>query len=558
VVNLRKKKKAERLDNYSHFDVHKWSDYPQVKTVTDKLYNILQKKKLVGGNTSIEKKHLRVLLLDLFANWTEDSKKYTAIYKGSNHYKQSIYNALHISRKIVKLVNILKKEGYLREVVGYQDQIPERSRKTRIRANKKLIDLLIKCHLEPHMIDQAPTRVNIVLRGEKLIVKGKGKKVKKTGEEIDYTQDKQYKKLLPTINKLRQDMCAYNNLIRRTFIAIPYFPKKGIQTRNNKRRIRINHSNNFIRRIFNDGSFKKGGRYYGGWWTRLPSLWRKRICINDHKVVEVDYSGIHIVILYALKDIDYWKTVDKDPYDISGIEHSETMRKLMKVILLSSINAVNKGKAKKAILYEINIEQKEEFYDWYKNSNIDIDKIMDSFVKFHEPIKDMFFSNMGIELQYVDSRMAEIIINYFTKKEIPVLCVFDSFIIELKHKSELIEKMHEAFREIMREFYRGKDYIASQIKIEEKDRMDEKKRRIELKLDRGAKDRSTVIELMKGIDLERRSKVYYPKVRLKVIAERISKEEDKYNKLLKKDDKEFMMSKRIYKERVWNRNYYYF
>ena len=556
MVSLRNKKKAEQLDNYSHFDMHKWSDYPQVKTATDKLYDLLKKKKLVGGNTKIEKKHLRVLLLDLYANWTVDPKKYSAIYKGTNYYKQNIYNALHISRKTVKLVDILQNEGYLREVVGYQDQIPERSKKTRIRANKKLIDLLIKCHLEPHMIDQAPTRVNIVLRGEKLIVKGK--KVKKMGEEIDYTQDKQYKKLLPTINKLRQDMCTYNNLIRRTFIAIPHFPKKGIQTRNQKRRIRINHSKNFIRRIFNDGSFKRGGRYYGGWWTRLPSSWRKRIRINDHKVVEVDYSGIHIVMLYALKGIDYWQTVNKDPYDISGIEHSETMRKLMKVILLSSVNAANRDKARKAILYEINIEQKKEFYDWYKNSNIDINKIMDSFVKFHEPIKDMFFSNMGIELQYADSRMAEIIINYFTKKEISVLCVYDSFISELRHKSELIEKMHEAFREIMREFYRGKDYITSQIKIEEKDRMDEKKRRIELKLDRGAKDRSTVIELMKGIDLERRSKVYYPKVKLKVIAERISKEEDKYNKLLKKDDKEFMMSKRIYKERVWNRNYYYF
>ena len=305
------------------------------------------------------------------------------------------------------------------------------------------------------------------------------------GEEIDYTQDKQYKKLLPTINKLRQDMCAYNNLIRRTFIAIPHFPKKGIQTRNQKRRIRINHSKNFITRIFNDGSFKRGGRYYGGWWTRLPSSWRKRIRINDHKVVEVDYSGIHIVMLYALKGIDYWQTVNKDPYDISGIdywqtvnkdpydisgiEHSETMRKLMKVILLSSVNAANRDKARKAILYEINIEQKKEFYNWYKNSNIDINKIMDSFVKFHEPIKDIvFLPIVGIELQYADSRMAEIIINYFTKKEIPVLCVFDSFIIELKHKSELIEKMHEAFREIMREFYRGKDYITSQIKIEGK------------------------------------------------------------------------------------------
>ena len=559
MVNLRKKKKAEQLDNFSHFDVHKWSDYPQVKTATDKLYGLLKKKKLVDGNTKIEKKHLRVLLLGLYANWVVDPEKYSAIYMGTSYYKQNIYNALHISRKTVELVDILKKEGYLRKEVGYQDPAPERSKKTRIRANKKLINLLIKCHLEPHMIERAPTQVNIVLRGEKLIVKNeKGKKVKKMGEEIDYTQDKQYKKLLPKINKLRQDMCAYNNLIRRTFIAIPYFPQKGIQTRNNKRKIRINHSNNFIRRIFNDGSFKKGGRYYGGWWTRLPSLWRKRIRINDHKVVEVDYSGIHIVMLYALKGIDYWKTVNKDPYDISGIEHSETMRKLMKVILLSSINAANKGKARKAILYEINIRQKKEFYYWYKNSKIDINKIMDSFVKFHEPIKDMFFSNMGIELQYADSRMAEIIINYFTIKEISVLCVHDSFIIELKHKNELIEKMHEAFKAIMREFYKGKYNITNQIKIEIKDRMDEKKRRIELNLDRGAKDVATVLELLNSIDLEKRTRIHEPRLKLKVNLKGIDRGEDEYNRLLKKDDKEFKMNERIYKERVRDRNYYYF
>jgi hypothetical protein len=234
------------------------------------------------------------------------------------------------------------------------------------------------------------------------------------------------------------------------------------------------------------------------------------------------------------------------------------MRKLMKVILLSSVNAANRDKARKAILYEINIEQKKEFYDWYKNNNIDINKIMDSFVEFHEPIKDMFFSNMGIELQYADSRMAEIIINYFTKKEIPVLCVYDSFISELRHRSELIERMHEAFREIMGEFYRGKDYITSQIKIEEKDRMDEKKRRIELKLDRGAKDSAKVIELLNGMDLEKRSRIYEPRLKLKVDFEGIDKGEDEYNRLLKKDDKEFIMNKRIYKERVWDRNYYYF
>ena len=138
MVNLRKKKKAERLDNYSNFDVHKWSDYPQVKTVTDKLYNILKKKKLVDGNTRIEKRHLRVLLLDLYAKWMEDPKKYSAVYKGSNYYKQNIYNALHISRKTVKLVNILKKEGYLKQVIGYPDKIPERSKKPAFEPTRSL------------------------------------------------------------------------------------------------------------------------------------------------------------------------------------------------------------------------------------------------------------------------------------------------------------------------------------------------------------------------------------------------------------------------------------
>ena len=110
----------------------------------------------------------------------------------------------------------------------------------------------------------------------------------------------------------------------------------------------------------------------------------------------------------------------------------------------------------------------------------------------------------------------------------------------------------------MREFHGGKYNITSQIKIEEKDRMDEKKRRVELNLNRGAKDSGKVIELLNGMDLEKRSRIYEPRLKLKVDFEGIDKGEDEYNRLLKKDDKEFKMNERIYKERVWDRNYYYF
>ena len=28
-------------------------------------------------------------------------------------------------------------------------------------------------------------------------------------------------------------------------------------------------SNKFVRRIFNNGTFEEGGRFYGGWWQRI-------------------------------------------------------------------------------------------------------------------------------------------------------------------------------------------------------------------------------------------------------------------------------------------------
>jgi hypothetical protein len=71
------------------------------------------------------------------------------------------------------------------------------------------------------------------------------------------------------------------------------------------------------RRIFSGGSWKSGGRFYGGWWQRLPGKWRQRIrIIDDEPIVELDYSGLHIIMLYAIEGIDYWKEFGEDPYQL--------------------------------------------------------------------------------------------------------------------------------------------------------------------------------------------------------------------------------------------------
>jgi hypothetical protein len=46
-------------------------------------------------------------------------------------------------------------------------------------------------------------------------------------------------------------------------------------------------------RVFNNGSFDLGGRFYGPSWQALPKAWRGRIQIDGEAVVELDYGSLH-------------------------------------------------------------------------------------------------------------------------------------------------------------------------------------------------------------------------------------------------------------------------
>ena len=88
-----------------------------------------------------------------------------------------------------------------------------------------------------------------------------------------------------------------------------------------------------LNRVFNNGTFDHGGRFYGGWWQRVDGKIRKDIRINNLATVEIDYSAIHVIMLYALIRIDYWERYSKDPYDINvrfvnDPEHSRTISTL--------------------------------------------------------------------------------------------------------------------------------------------------------------------------------------------------------------------------------------
>ena len=58
----------------------------------------------------------------------------------------------------------------------------------------------------------------------------------------------------------------------------------------------------------------------------------------------------------------------------------------------------------------------------------------------------MFYKNVGDELCFMESRVADLVISYLTKKKIPLLSIHDSFIVPISKVDELYNSMLRAFK----------------------------------------------------------------------------------------------------------------
>ena len=268
----------------------------------------------------------------------------------------------------------------------------------------------------------------------------------------------------PETLRMRKQLRSYNQLLNKTKIEIPNpddFYVLGIDQEAN---FLINEPGYFVRRIFNNNSWRDGGRFHGGCWQQIPGKMRRCIHLNDGKegCSEVDYSGLHIVMLYGMEDISYWDQDGEDPYKLTDYEVSERMRQLLKVVLLIAVNAKSRSAAVSAIKKEINFDRMT--YGWTKQENIDIETIIEAFAERHAPIKKYLFSGQGVKLQHLDSQIAERVIDHFTKQDIPVLCVHDSFLIDVLYENDLVRLMVNAFTEIIKEITPSKIDIEATMK----------------------------------------------------------------------------------------------
>ena len=156
---------------------------------------------------------------------------------------------------------------------------------------------------------------------------------------------------------MRDQLRSYNNLLKHTFIDIPSYTsstftriiKQG-KYAGRKQVISLGPDNKFVTRVFNKGlaaNWKRGGRFYRGWWQLIDKEDRPKIYINDKPTLEVDFKAFHPNLLSNELGIK----LSGDPYDLGKlvlpevIKDKDRQRDYVKLLVLMGINAENEKDA---------------------------------------------------------------------------------------------------------------------------------------------------------------------------------------------------------------------
>jgi len=431
-------------DHSKPLDVHRWSEHPEINILVDNLWFQVFEPAL-GGNSnnkgkSNPKRQLKVLLVDLYVAWLDDPTLCIGVNRNSNAYKvDTRYNALHISRKIVSLIDVLVEANYLDYLHGSHDRVNDGmfSRTSRIRPSLQLQDKFSGLVLSPLGIDHNYLQETVILTDyetdeEENYTKSNGKKKR---QYIDY-EDTGF------TNNIRRDLEAYNELLQQTYIDIATLEEPFVvRTKKDRttQRIKIDQSKKFVRRIFSRADWNCNGRFYGGFWQQVGSEYRKEIYINDSPTVEVDYKGLHAAILSAEKGFVY----DGDRYDLGTIVcprlDKQQHRKVVKLLVLAAINAKDRSSAYGAFRQAQPTGSVEKTL-----TNEELGLLLDTFLQQHPYLEDGICSDQGIRLMNVDSNITNYIIKEFVRLQKPILSVHDSYIVDTRDVEFLRDYMKEA------------------------------------------------------------------------------------------------------------------
>ena len=190
----------------------------------------------------------------------------------------------------------------------------------------------------------------------------------------------------------------------------------------------VDLSRKTITRIFTNGSFEEGGRFYRGWWQNVPSEYRKYITIDESVTTEYDFSQLSPHMLYYAYN---FKMGNEDAYDrVLDGQHRDVVKQAFNAMVQASTQLNHKPDT-------INLDGLE--MDWRE--------LRQRVLEAHKSIQHLFFKGIGNKLQFKDSCIAESVMLQFAEQNQVALPIHDSFIMRRGYTGDLEEAMRRSFHD---------------------------------------------------------------------------------------------------------------
>lgn len=427
----------ELIKTARQFDVHVWSEHPEINLPVRALLTEIIKYRENQLQIEVREpeklwRNLKPIVLDLWVASVYESNPWIGIglnerdYQVGSRYKKLFLKYDRVRQSLEALFAL----GYVERSSHFHDPTTGIGRRKRYKATPKLLGLINASIGESFALTKDVEHLQIdpitgEITEETIRLKNANKKL------IDY-QDNEL------TNGMRERLGKINQKLASTRIALKITNDQFLDLNNRCRnegssRPNISFLDKQLYRVFNNGSFDDGGRFYGGWWMYVPREYRPYIEINHGPTVELDYSGHHLRLLYALKGIE----VD-EVYDVDGYSRDDIKQSVFSLLNTRSrrgaLTSLRNVKCKDAQGIEVPRFE-------------DPEGILLAIEARHVEIKDQFYKSLGIKLMREDSDLAEEIMLRTLNLGGACLPVHDSFIVKASRADELKQVMDDVFFE---------------------------------------------------------------------------------------------------------------
>ncbi|WP_147300901.1 hypothetical protein [Aestuariispira insulae] len=163
---------------------------------------------------------------------------------------------------------------------------------------------------------------------------------------------------------------------------------------------------------------------------------RETLLIDGLPTVELDFKSLHPRMLYHLQGLD----APEDCHQANG----DYPREVIKGLCMRVLNTTDRS----ACIKSIDKMFTEEF-DGVLKGQYNPKQLLSDYEDFHEPIRNLFYSEQWLRLQHLDSVMAQKIMSAFTRRGLPILGIHDSFIVQDRYEEDLRREMSLAYQSIL-------------------------------------------------------------------------------------------------------------